>query len=260
MQTGKPIEHHGTPLNNGALPAICTPLVGRSREEILSELDAIIAKKPDIIEWRIDFFEGIGDTREVLDLSAAIRQKAAGIPLLFTRRSIREGGEKIALTEDEVVALVEQVCASRLADIVDVEMNSDPSHIHRVRKAATAHGVKLILSFHNFHYTPGLEALNQRFLEAERLGADIAKVAVMPRDLNDVLTLLTATLQSSQKLRIPLVSMSMGGFGALTRMVGGTFGSAMTFAIGQSSSAPGQIPVDDLNTVLGILRRSMPSK
>lgn len=257
MQTGKPIELQGKPLNNGALPAICTPLVGRTPEKILSELDTIVAKKPDIIEWRVDFFEGIGDTEAVLKLSSVIRQKAEGIPLLFTRRSIREGGEKIAMTEEQVVALYEHVCAARMADIVDMEMSSDPSHIQQVREAAAAHGIKLLLSFHNFQYTPGLEALNQRFLDAERMGADIAKVAVMPRDLNDVLTLLTATLQSSQKLRIPLVSMSMGSYGALTRMIGGAFGSAMTFAIGQSSSAPGQIPVDELNTVLGILRRSM---
>ena len=143
------------------------------------------------------------------------------------------------------------------ADIVDFEMSNEPAHVRLVREVSRANGTKMIMSFHDFHHTPGLELLNQRFLEAERLGADIAKVAVMPRNLDDVLTLLNATLQSSQKLEIPLVSMSMGGYGSLTRMFGWVFGSAITFAIGGSSSAPGQVPIEDLNAVLGILRKSV---
>lgn len=47
----------------------------------------------------------------------------------------------------------------------------------------------------------------------------------MPRDLDDVLTLLAATRQASKKLRIPLISMSMGPYGSLTRLFGWTFGS-----------------------------------
>jgi 3-dehydroquinate dehydratase-1 len=95
---------------------------------------------------------------------------------------------------------------------------------------------------------------------ADQLGADVAKVAVMPRNLDDVLTLLTATHEASKKLRIPLVSMSMGPLGSLTRLFGWAFGSALTFAVGASSSAPGQVPVEDLNTVLAILQRSMSIK
>ena len=72
-------------------------------------------------------------------------------------------------------------------------MGNDPEHVQRVRESTRAHGTRLILSYHNFGYTPGREFLVQRFLEAERLGADVAKVAVMPRDRMDVLTLLAAT-------------------------------------------------------------------
>jgi 3-dehydroquinate dehydratase-1 len=82
----------------------------------------------------------------------------------------------------------------------------------------------------------------------------------MPKDLNDVLTLLTATLQASQTLSIPLISMSMGPLGSLTRLFGCAFGSALTFAVGASSSAPGQVPIEDLNTVLAIVQRSMSSR
>lgn len=260
MQTGKPIEIHGKPVAGGKFPLICTPLVGRTRDKILAELDVVLAKQPDILEWRVDFFEDIANTAAVMEMATSIKQAARDIPLLFTRRSITEGGEKIELSEIEVVALYTAVCNSRQIDLIDFEMSNDPVHIAQVRVACKANDIKLILSFHNFSFTPGLELLNQRFMQAEQLGADISKIAVMPRHLDDVLTLLNATLQSSQKLRIPLISMSMGPYGSLTRLFGWTFGSALTFAVGASSSAPGQVPIEDLNVVLGIVQKSINGK
>lgn len=257
MQTAKPIELHGKPVAGGKFPLICTPLVGRTRDQILGEVQIVVAKKPDILEWRVDFFEDIANAAEVISVASAIKAAAAGIPLLFTRRSMREGGEKIALPEEKVIALYRAVCESRQIDLIDFEMSNDLAHIALVREAAKANDIKLVLSFHNFSFTPGLETLGQRFFQAEHLGADIAKVAVMPRNLEDVLTLLGATLSASQKLRIPLISMSMGPYGSLTRLFGWTFGSALTFAVGASSSAPGQVPIEDLNTVLSILQKSL---
>ena len=257
MQTGKPIEIHGKPVAGGKFPLICTPLVGRTRDKILAELDVVLAKQPDILEWRVDFFDDIGNTAAVIEMARSIKQVAGEIPLLFTRRSINEGGEKIVLSEEQVIAMYAAVCDSRQIDLIDFEMSNDPAHIKQVRAASKANDIKLVLSFHNFSFTPGLELLNQRFMQAEQFGADISKIAVMPRNLDDVLTLLDATLQSSQKLRIPLISMSMGPYGALTRLFGWTFGSALTFAVGASSSAPGQVPIEDLNTVLGILQKSI---
>ena len=257
MQAAKPIELHGQPVAGGKFPLICTPLVGRTRELILGEVDAVLAKKPDVLEWRVDFFDGIANAADVVSVAGAIKTLTGGVPLLFTRRSIHEGGEKIALSEEQVLALYQAVCASGQIDLIDFEMGNDPVHIAQVREAARANDIKLILSFHNFSFTPSLEILSQRFLQADELGADIAKVAVMPRNLEDVLTLLSATLAASQKLRIPLISMSMGPYGSLTRLFGWTFGSALTFAVGASSSAPGQVPIEDLNTVLTIVQKSI---
>lgn len=260
MHIAKPIELHGKPVAGGKFPLVCTPLVGRTHDKVLQELQLVLAKKPDILEWRVDFFEGIGNTPAVLGLAHSIRQAAAGIPLLFTRRSMLEGGEKIALSEAQVLSLYAAACESKSIDLIDYEMGNDPAHIRQVREVSRANDVQLVLSYHNFSYTPGLETLNQRFLQADQLGADVAKVAVMPRALDDVLTLLTATLQASQKLRIPLISMSMGPYGSLTRLFGWAFGSALTFAVGASSSAPGQVPIADVNTVLGIVQKSIAGK
>jgi 3-dehydroquinate dehydratase-1 len=260
MQTYKPIELCGHPIAGGKFPLICTPLVGRTLAQIQAELAVVLPKKPDVLEWRVDFFEHIGDTAAVIATAEAIKKEAGGIPLLFTRRSTLEGGEKIALNEGQVIAMYTAVCKSKTIDLIDYEMANYSENVAQVRTAAKANDIKLVLSFHNFSFTPGLEALATKFLMADQLGADVAKVAVMPRNLDDVLTLLTATHEASKKLRIPLVSMSMGPLGSLTRLFGGVFGSALTFAVGASSSAPGQVPVEDLNAVLAILQRSMSIK
>lgn len=252
----KAIQLNGKPLGSGRFPAICTPLVGRTREQLLAESVAVAAHQPDLLEWRVDFFEGITRAGEVVDLAARIKEASGGLPLLFTRRSSREGGEQIVLAEHQVIALYRAVCDSGHVDFVDYEMGNDPARVQQVRELSRARGVQLVLSFHDFKQTADLQFLNERFAQAERMGADIAKVAVMPRSMDDVLTLLTATQQSSQQLSIPVVSMSMGGPGAITRLCGWAFGSALTFAIGDSASAPGQLPIEDLEAGLALLHRA----
>jgi 3-dehydroquinate dehydratase-1 len=253
----KAIELKGRAAGFGRFPAICAPLVGRTRERLLAEVAVVAAKQPDILEWRVDFFEGIGDSAQVLDVLAGLKRAAGGIPILFTRRSMREGGERIALSEAEVVALYRAVCASGDVEIVDFEMGNDPGDVRAVREMSRLHGINLILSFHDFQHTPSADALQQRFAQAASLGADIAKVAVMPQGMEDVLTLLSATLRASRELEIPLVSMSMGRFGAITRMFGWAFGSAMTFAVGEASSAPGQMPIEDVDAALALLQKAI---
>jgi len=257
MQTAKSIELLGQPIAGGKIPLICTPLVGRTLDKLMAELAVVLPKQPDVLEWRVDFFEAIGDTAAVIATAKAIRQAAGNIPLLFTRRSTIEGGEKIAINEAQVIAMYTAVCESKSIDLIDYEMANDAANIALVRSAAKANDIKLVLSFHNFSFTPDLETLAAKFLAADQLGADVAKVAVMPRNVDDVLTLLTATREASKTLRIPLISMSMGPYGSLTRLFGWAFGSSLTFAVGASSSAPGQVAIEDLNTVLVILQKSM---
>lgn len=74
-------------------------------------------------------------------------------------------------------------------------------------------------------------------------GADIAKLAVMPHTAADAARLLEATARAhAARPGVPLITMSMGAIGAVTRFCGGAFGSAATFGVtsGTTASAPGQ--------------------
>jgi 3-dehydroquinate dehydratase I len=251
----KAVDAHGRKLG-GETPLIGTPLVGRTRERVLAEAANVIRQKPDIIEWRVDFFDAVGDTDAVIETARALRVVVGKRPVIFTRRAESGGGERIALGDEKVVELYERVAATRLVDFIDFEMANASEHLRRVRECTRRHEVRLILSYHNLGYTPGHECLVDRFLEAERLGADVAMVQVMPRNRADVLRLLAATAEADDKTRIPLISMSVGPLGSVSRMVGGLFGSWLSFAVGESASAPGQIPIGDLVTVFDIIRRA----
>ncbi len=251
------IAVHGKPVAGGKMPLVCTPLTGKTREAVLAEVAAIVPKKPDIIEWRVDFFEAIGSAQEVIAVAGAIRERSGGTPVILTRRSAREGGQSVPLSEGQVVELYCRVCAARAVDLVDYELSNPEESKRTLRDASRRSQVGLIASYHDFQLTPPEEAIREKLLAAEGLGADVAKVAVMPRSLEDVLTLLSATLRGRRELKIPIISMSMGPYGSLTRMFGFAFGSALTFAVGQSSSAPGQVPIEDLRAVLEIVQRSL---
>ncbi|MBV5270584.1 MAG: type I 3-dehydroquinate dehydratase [Afipia sp.] len=257
MNQVKPIQVNGKPLGGGALPIIITPLVGKTAEAILEEVAAIVPKKPDLLEWRVDFFAAIGDARAVVDTALLIRKAAGGIPVLLTRRNVSEGGNPITIEEPAVVAMYVAACEARCVEIIDYELSNAPADLQRLREVSKANAIAMIMSYHNFQMTPDAVTLDSKFAAAERLGADIAKVAVMPQDAQDVLALLAATDRARQTISLPLISMSMGGVGSLSRIMGWVYGSAATFAVGKSSSAPGQVAIEDLRTALAIVRKAV---
>jgi 3-dehydroquinate dehydratase-1 len=251
----KAVDARGKKLG-GDTPVLCTPLVGRTHQRILAEAESVIRQKPDLVEWRVDFFDRIGDTAAVIETARSLREAVGKRPIIFTRRAEKEGGEPIAIDDGQVVDLYAAVAATGLVDFIDFEMAHEQDHVRRVREVTRRHEVRLILSYHNTSYTPGHEYIVERFLEAERQGGDVGMVQVVPRDRADVLRLLSATAEADEKTRIPLISISVGPLGSVTRMVGGLFGSWLSFAVGESSSAPGQIPIRDLVTVYDIIRRA----
>ncbi|HKQ30470.1 MAG TPA: type I 3-dehydroquinate dehydratase [Burkholderiales bacterium] len=255
----KPIHVRGRVLG-GNLPLIIMPLVGKTGDEVLSELVDVLAKKPDIVEWRADFFRDIDKLAAVVDLARRIKSTAAHVPLLFTIRSAAEGGQKISITEDRIVDLHEAVCCEAAVDIVDFELRNSIERLNRVREVSRTAGTTMIMSYHNFQETPARHTLIETFAQAAQHGADVAKIAVMPRGLEDVLTLLAATLQASDSLSLPLISMSMGNQGALSRIVGSSFGSSATFAVGANSSAPGQMPIEELRKAIDATRQAMANR
>lgn len=248
----KPIRIRGKPAK---YPLLCAPLVGAEPDGLLAEAAAARAARADIVEWRVDYFRDIGNSQAVIETGRAVRRALPGVPLLFTRRSVAEGGQPVTIGEDRIVELYEAVCVEGIADLVDFEMSSSRAGMAAVREASRRHGVGLVCSFHDFERTPALAELTAQFRRAEQLGGDVAKVSVMARGPEDALTLLAATHQASRELAPALIGVSMGPHGGLSRIAGFAFGSALTFGVAAAGSAPGQMPIGELRAAIELLRR-----
>ena len=239
------------------IPKICVPIVGVTREEILAAAENIKSTKADVVEWRVDWYEDIFDFVKTEATMQALREVIGEMPILFTFRTSKEGGEKEIETET-YVELNQNAAKTGLIDLVDVEAFTGDEAVKAVVETAHANGVKVIASNHDFHKTPAKEEIVFRLRKMQDLGADIPKIAVMPQNKKDVLTLLAATEEmASEYADRPIITMSMAGTGVISRLCGEVFGSALTFGAVGKVSAPGQMGIEDLTTVLGLLHKSL---
>jgi len=251
-QPKKPIEARGKVLG-GPRPLVCVPLVGKTRREILGEAGNIPAIAPDIIELRVDAWEFVEETPASVSMIRDVRKTVGEIPVILTCRGHWEGGFK-KVSDEAKFSLYREAAAGDLVDFLDMELAYGDEKIRGTLRMLENSSVSLIISSHDFEKTPPKEVLFSTLTAQIRAGAHVAKLAAMPRSEEDVLALLSATLLVRRKYPdIPLITMSMGGIGAVSRVTGGLFGSDLTFAVGSKASAPGQIPVADLKQCLSVL-------
>ncbi|MDM2929005.1 type I 3-dehydroquinate dehydratase [Citrobacter sp. Cm046] len=237
-------------------PKIIVSLMGKDISTVKSEALAYREADFDILEWRVDHFADVSSIDAVLEAAHAIRDVMTDKPLLFTFRSAKEGGEQ-ALSVEKYLALNRAAVDSGLVDMIDLELFTGDEQVKATVEHAHAKNVFVIMSNHDFHKTPAAEEIIQRLRKMQELGADIPKIALMPQSKTDVLTLLSATLEMQERYADrPVITMSMAKTGVISRLAGEVFGSAATFGAVKKASAPGQISVTDLRTVLTILHQA----
>ncbi len=237
------------------IPKICVPVMGRNQEEISDSAKEALARRPDIVEWRADFLEELQSEAAIEKILRLLRGLLGETPLLFTIRTKAEGGEQ-AVDAGQYIRC--NLCAvnSGYADAVDVELFQGEETVGTLMEAAHRAGVKVIGSNHDFNGTPPCEEMVKRLRRMQELGMDAAKIAVMPNSEKDVLTLLAATQEMKERYDgVPVITMSMGGQGVLSRLCGEVFGSALTFGMAGKPSAPGQIPAESLRSILEAIHK-----
>lgn len=238
-------------------PKVIVPIVGVTEEEILEAARGMASVKPDVIEWRADWYEDVFNQDKVNDLLKKLRGIVENTPVLMTFRTSKEGGEK-AIAPEKYVSLNLEAARTGWIDLVDVEIFTGDDVVKSIIEGAHEAGVKVIASNHDFHKTPSQSDIVYRLRKMQDMGADIPKIAVMPRNKKDVLTLLGATEEmASDFADRPIITMSMGGMGVISRLCGEVFGSSMTFGAAGKASAPGQMDVAALNEVLEDLHQAL---
>ena len=236
-------------------PKIIVPIVGVTKQEIIDEAKTFDSIPVDVVEWRVDWFEDVFDFEKVEDVLKELRAVLGETPILMTFRTSKEGGEK-SIEPEDYAKLNIKAAQTGYVDFIDVEIFTGDAIVTKI--IAHAAGVKVIASNHDFHKTPEKSDIIYRLRKMQDMNADIPKIAVMPQNKKDVLTLLSATEEmTSPYAERPIITMSMAGTGVISRLCGEVFGSSMTFGAAKKASAPGQMGVKELETVLGLLHSAM---
>ncbi len=227
-------------------PKICIPIVGSCDEDILMQLSVELPY--DMIELRIDYYNDLSNLKKVKDLLSKVRSEL-DCPILFTCRSQDEGGKSL-LNDEQYINVLKVAIESGFVDLIDIEINKTNKTIYILKELAHKHNVKVVMSYHNFDKTPTQQDMIDILEKMEVMGGDILKIAVMPLCKKDVVSLMDVSLMMSTRLDKPLIMISMGELGKITRVAGELIGSSITFGSAKKSSAPGQIQVNDLKLLL----------
>lgn len=235
------ITIRGVALGEGRAKVI-VPVLAAEAEQAVQQAAALRGEPAaELVELRAD---ALACLRDPAALQSAVRAVRAALgpkkPFLATIRTAREGG-LADLSPAEYAALAAALCLPGTVDLVDVELSAGAQHTAAVQAAAKAAGIATVFSCHHFEGTPPLAEMAATLCAMGAAGADICKLAVMPRTPADAALLLQATAQAAAAMPgKPLITMSMGRIGAVTRLCGGAFGSAATFGAAGVASAPGQ--------------------
>lgn len=234
-------------------PKVIIPIVEHTEASILKTAAQFSTLRADCVEWRVDCFEGAKDLSAIARCVAKLRVALKDKLLLVTFRTKAEGGN-VELTHEEYLRFLHTVLDTDCADLIDIEFFTAGADLPQLIADAHTAGAAVVCSSHDFHKTPPRAELVSRMVQMQQAGADLPKLAVMPQTRTDVLELLSATAEMADRHpETPVITMSMGALGAVSRLSGEAFGSAMTFANPGHASAPGQISLDVVNDVLDAL-------
>lgn len=238
-------------LNIDDLPVkTIVPITAKTTEQAIAQAQ-VIASNPnaDVAEFRIDLLEFSADTQKVIALGQQLNQILKEKPLIATIRTHNEGG-KMKVSDQDYEKIYSDYLKKPFMQLLDIEMFRDVGSVTKLIKLAHNKNVLVIMSNHDFAKTPEQQDIENRLLKQDQMGADILKIAVMPKSKQDVFTLMNATLAVSQKSQKPLLTMSMGQLGTISRVATANMGGSLSFGMIGEASAPGQIDVTQLKQLL----------
>ena len=200
-------------------------------------------RKQDVsfIEVRVDLFKRL-DMEHVVGVFKEYR--SLNIPLLLTVRSDKKEGAQKPLTEQKKWVLLNTLMP--LTDWVDIELSSPLCRktidmAHQLKK-------KVVVSAHDFKAMPkDLEIL---YKKAKKVKADAVKFAFCAKSEEDILRLIDLTAGHRQD---HIVTMCVGEWGPLSRLILPMFGSRWVYVFLNESTAPGQMNIQTYQQVKKML-------
>lgn len=218
-------------------PVIATALTdgapsGQARQARLAQQQGAEA-----LELRADL---LADPAQVRAALTAVKA-ASSLPLLLTYRSATEGGKGAGHGQGYEDYLASLLQLRPAVAAVDIEMACPASKA--LVAEAKAGGYDVVGSCHDFTATPSAAQIAEKLAQITAAGADITKVAYMPRTAQDVAALRHAAHDFAGAYpHQPLIAISMGQLGTPSRT---DLVNCLTFATiaDGAASAPGQATI-----------------
>lgn len=234
------------------------PITAKTKEQALAQAQVIAnTADADLAEFRIDLLSFASDTKQVIALGHELKKILGHKPLIATIRTKNEGGQ-LEISDADYGKTYQAYLKNPFMDWLDVEMFRDQKVVSEIVQKAHQKKVLVVMSNHDFQKTPSQDEIEKRLLKQDQMGADILKIAVMPKSKQDVFTLMNATLKVSQQTTKPLLTMSMGQLGTISRVATANMGGSYSFGMIGQASAPGQIDVTKLKQILQTVQPTNP--
>jgi 3-dehydroquinate dehydratase/shikimate dehydrogenase len=197
---------------------LCVSLTPETIEDVFSSDVSGV----DCVEVRLDYLKDPQQSRDV-------RWDRLPVPVITTCRGKERGGLFQGNIEDEIAIL--QTTARNGARYVDIDY----------RYARPVPPAEVIASYHDFEGTPA--NLHEIVDRALATSAQIAKVATRANSWADNRCLLDLLARPNPK---PLIVTGMGDIGQITRIIGPSRGSFLSYAASTRQAAPGQLSVAEM--------------
>ena len=215
---------------------LCVAIQADSAAEMMERAEAAL-KDAKFVELRLDYLakpvaalpmvkEFLAEHRDVTAIATCRRKEHGG-----------NFGQSLTAELDLLLKAAEAGC-----QIVDLEVESaeeaKPAQLEHFRARLHEAGTALLVSFHDFTRTKGLEQAAARI---EAFEPEFVKVVSTARTLADNLAVLR--LIEDRSLTAHVVGIAMGEEGLLSRVLGPRAGAAFTFASSGDGveTAPGQV-------------------
>ncbi|HFF5124438.1 TPA: type I 3-dehydroquinate dehydratase [Acinetobacter baumannii] len=234
------------------------PITAKTKEQALAQAQVIAnTADADLAEFRIDLLSFASDTKQVIALGHELKKILGNKPMIATIRTKNEGSQ-LEISDADYGKTYQAYLKNPFMDWLDVEMFRDQKVVSEIVQKAHQKKVLVVMSNHDFQKTPSQDEIEKRLLKQDQMGADVLKIAVMPKSKQDVFTLMNATLKVSQQTTKPLLTMSMGQSGTISRVATANMGGSYSFGMIGQASAPGQIDVTKLKQILQTVQPTNP--
>lgn len=114
---------------------------GKTQPQILFQMGELNRLTPEIIEWRIDYFDHVTEMNHLIELSQKVKQICSNSQLMITFRSVKNGGKTELMSEDAYLNLIKIIIDFHLADIIDIELNHTQDRVADLINCAKKQGI-----------------------------------------------------------------------------------------------------------------------